>query len=121
MTSRPTDARDAHAPASSRAQSLPSLRFIDELRPRNLGNGEMGDQHGRDAETCRGSAVIAERHAEHLRAAVADLLSGAIVLGRLGGGRQVQRLEMAAELFDTVVTRDNRWADLLDEINEERA
>jgi hypothetical protein len=45
-----------------------------------------------------------------LREAGRQIRSGTVVLGRLGGDRQLQRLEASAELFECVAERDNAFA-----------
>lgn len=78
------------------------------------------DQYGHTAEDCEAAANEARRHARELRHAAANVRAGVLVLGRLGGARQVGRLDAAAELFDRVAARDVSFAAGLGAIDDDQ-
>lgn len=93
----------------------------EQLRINEDNRGCLVDQYGRDAEQCARSVSLARFSASSARAAIAHVSTGNIILGRLGGGRQVQRLETIAVLFDRVAERDQAFADELREGDEIRS
>lgn len=79
-------------------------------------DGSAVDQYGHTAGECAAAGEAARRHALELRRAADDVGDELIVLGKLGGARQIGRLEAAAELFDRLADRDEAFAASLAEI-----
>lgn len=102
-------------------EAVDDVRPIEQLRSHwDSIAGCTKDQYRRDAETCARSASQAKLQAIVCRAAVSRVKDATIVLGRLAGGRHLQRLEAAATVFDRVAERDDAFAEQLREADEIR-
>ena len=98
--------------------SQPHSPSSEKLRAQRDERGVWKDQYGRDAGTCLASEKLAGRYAADVHEAAAALREGRILLGRLGGTRQLGRLEQAARLFERVAERDRAFGAELERLNE---
>jgi hypothetical protein len=98
-----------------RKETRMTYQPADILRPSRRDDGTLVDQYDRDTDACTAGAAAARSQAESMREAARLIRHGIIVLGRLGGDRQVQRLGAAGELFERIVARDELFAHELEE------
>jgi hypothetical protein len=105
---------EAEPNALGSADRANRLRITSErLKVAVAASGERVDQYGRTADECEATARLAASHAHATREALADVSSGVVALGMLGGHRQVNRLDAIASLFDRIASRDTEFANKL--------